>query len=68
MAAPWTVRDVIAHLLDGQIRKLSICRDGLSLFPVEAPRPGYDNLLRMLDPLNCAGEAGARTAVTPTRS
>ena len=59
-AAPWTVKDVVAHLLDGQIRKLSICRDGLALFPAAAPRPGYGNLLRMLDDLNAEWVAAAR--------
>jgi uncharacterized protein (TIGR03083 family) len=58
-AAPWTVKDVVAHLLDGQLRKLSICRDGLSLFPA-APRPGYGDLLRMLDGLNAEWVAAAR--------
>jgi uncharacterized protein (TIGR03083 family) len=59
-AAPWTVKDVVAHLLDGQIRKLSICRDGLSLFPAGALRPGYDDLLRMLDGLNAEWVSAAR--------
>ena len=28
LAAPWRVRDVVAHLLDGDLRKLSGDRDG----------------------------------------
>lgn len=59
-AAPWTVKDVVAHLLDGQIRNLSICRNGLSPFPAEAPRPRYDDRLRMLDGLNAEWVAVAR--------
>ena len=51
---------MVAHLLDGQIRKLSICRDGLALFPAAPPRPGYGDLLRMLDDLNAEWVAAAR--------
>ena len=59
-AAPWTVKDVVAHLLDGQNRKLSICRDGLSPFPADARALGTAILLRMLDGLNAEWVIAAR--------
>jgi uncharacterized protein (TIGR03083 family) len=50
-AGRWRVRDVAAHLLDGQLRRLSFHRDGL-------PRPHapvdheYGSVLRFLNELN----------------
>jgi uncharacterized protein (TIGR03083 family) len=50
-AGAWRVRDVAAHLLDGQLRRLSFHRDGL-------PRPAapvdddYGSVLRFLNALN----------------
>lgn len=41
----WTVRDVVAHLLDGHLRRLSLCRDGHSV-PFEGASIGeFLNLL-----------------------
>jgi uncharacterized protein (TIGR03083 family) len=37
LAAKWKVKDVAAHLLDTQLRKLALCRDG---YAPEAPRIG----------------------------
>lgn len=51
VAAPWRVRDVAAHLLDGDLRALSAFRDGHSEPPAE-PIGGYDDLVRFLDQLN----------------
>jgi len=59
-AAPWTVKDVVAHLLDGQIRKLSICRDGHAIAPPGGAPADYDELLRFLDALNAEWVAAAR--------
>lgn len=51
-AAPrWRVRDVAAHLLDGDLRVLSALRDGHGEPPAE-PIDGYDDLVRFLDRLN----------------
>ena len=50
-APAWSVRDVAAPLLDGDVRRLSIQRDGLRL----APPPevgGYRDLVAFLDRLN----------------
>src|SRR6188474_3495241 len=35
LAGTWRVRDVVAHLVDGMLRRLSFHRDGLT-----PPRPG----------------------------
>jgi uncharacterized protein (TIGR03083 family) len=48
----WTVRDVAAHLLDGDCRQLSFGRDRLPLLPPERPIRGADDLLGFLDGLN----------------
>lgn len=59
-ATAWTVKDVAAHLLDGQLRKLSICRDGWrSLSPEDAPGD-YGGLVAFLDRLNADWVAAAR--------
>lgn len=50
-AGSWRVRDVVAHLLDGDIRRLSLVRDGHRL-PVSGPLEGYGDLLGFLDGLN----------------
>lgn len=52
LAGAWTVRDVVAHLLDGQIRRLAFQRDGLPMTPPEQPIEGYDDLVTFLNTLN----------------
>jgi uncharacterized protein (TIGR03083 family) len=59
-ADPWTVKDVVAHLLDGQMRKLSICRDGIAIVPPGGAPADYRALLRFLDDLNAEWIAAAR--------
>lgn len=51
-AGHWRVRDVVAHLLDGDMRQISFRRDALP--PVDPPFPinGYADLVRFLDGLN----------------
>ncbi|PAP77215.1 maleylpyruvate isomerase N-terminal domain-containing protein [Rubrivirga marina] len=51
VAGSWRVRDVAAHLLDGQLRALSVFRDD-HLAPPDQPIGGYDDLVRFLDRLN----------------
>lgn len=48
----WTVRQVVAHLLDGDLRRLSLHRDGLEPPAPEAPIRGYGDLVEFLDGLN----------------
>ena len=51
-APRWSVRDVVAHLLDGDIRRLSIQRDRVTLPPPPFDVSGYRDLVRYLDDLN----------------
>jgi uncharacterized protein (TIGR03083 family) len=50
IAGAWRVRDVAAHLLDGDLRKLSFHRDGMA--PPPASVAGYSDLVAFLDGLN----------------
>ncbi|HEX2222607.1 MAG TPA: maleylpyruvate isomerase N-terminal domain-containing protein, partial [Thermoanaerobaculia bacterium] len=52
VARRWRVRDIAAHLLDGDLRRLSLHRDRVRLAPPEPPVGGYDDLVRYLDHLN----------------
>ncbi|HVR69498.1 MAG TPA: maleylpyruvate isomerase N-terminal domain-containing protein [Vicinamibacteria bacterium] len=58
-AGDWRVRDVAAHLLDGQLRRLSFHRDRL-------PRPDapvdheYESVLRFVNGLNARGVDASR--------
>lgn len=55
LAPKWKVRDVASHLLDTQIRKLSICRDG---YVSEVPgAPGEADLVSFVNRLNADGVA-----------
>ena len=51
VAGDWRVRDVAAHLLDVDLRKLSVNRDGF-LAPPDEPIGGYGDLVRFLNRLN----------------
>ncbi|ACT91679.1 maleylpyruvate isomerase N-terminal domain-containing protein [Dyadobacter fermentans] len=51
VAKLWKVRDVAAHLLDGNIRAISIYRDGHFTAPDRAIN-GYDDLVSYLNHLN----------------
>ena len=42
--SPWTVKDVAAHMLDIQVRRLSFHRDGLPVPPAYQQRPRFDRL------------------------
>jgi uncharacterized protein (TIGR03083 family) len=60
VAGAWRVRDVAAHLLDGDLRKLSVHRDGHAL-PMDAPIASDRDLARFVNGLNAGGVAyGAR--------
>lgn len=50
-APGWRVRDVAAHLLDGDLRKLAVTRDGHLPSP-DGSVDGYEGLVRHLDRLN----------------
>lgn len=59
VAGAWRVRDVAAHLLDGDLRKLAAYRDGHVLAPAEPIRSDRD-LARFINALNAEGVGWAR--------
>jgi hypothetical protein len=60
VAGRWQVRDVVAHLLDGDLRKLAICRDRHEL-AVDGPIASDRDLARFINGLNATGvEFGQR--------
>ena len=59
VAGVWRVRDVAAHLLDGDLRKVAVYRDGHRL-PMEAPIRTDRDLARFVNALNAEGVAWAR--------
>jgi hypothetical protein len=58
-AGAWKVRDVAAHLLDGDLRKLSFARDGHAMTLVQ-PIRGYGDLVAFLNQMNAGGVAHAQ--------
>jgi hypothetical protein len=65
VSTSWTVRDVAAHLLDGDCRQLSFGRDGLPLLPPERPIRGPADLLGFLDELNAVWVKAAKRLSPP---
>jgi uncharacterized protein (TIGR03083 family) len=59
VARGWSVRDVAAHLLDGDLRKLAACRDGHDL-PHDAPVVNAGDVARLVNALNASGVMYAR--------
>jgi uncharacterized protein (TIGR03083 family) len=60
VAGTWRVRDVAAHLLDGDLRRLSGTRDGHALAPGR-PLRTYDDVVQLINDLNATGvQYGAR--------
>jgi uncharacterized protein (TIGR03083 family) len=60
VAGSWRVRDVVAHLLDGDLRRLSGTRDGHALAPGRPVRT-YDDIVHLINDLNATGvEYGTR--------
>jgi hypothetical protein len=45
----WTVKDVAAHLLDGNLRMLSVARDGHRL-PAEKAISSYNDVVSYINP------------------
>jgi uncharacterized protein (TIGR03083 family) len=52
VAGSWLVRDVAAHLLDSDIRRLSFQRDSAPHLPPERPIESYGDLVGFLNQLN----------------
>jgi uncharacterized protein (TIGR03083 family) len=59
-AAGWSVRDMVAHLLDTDLRRLSFQRDGLAPLASSAPIVSDRDLVAFLDELNALWVAAAR--------
>jgi uncharacterized protein (TIGR03083 family) len=59
-AGAWTVRDVAAHLLDGELRRISVMRDGHMPPPSEESIATYAALLRYLNGMNTEWVQAAR--------
>jgi uncharacterized protein (TIGR03083 family) len=53
VAPKWKVKDIGAHLLDTQLRKLSLCRDGYAPEPVA--NASHGDLVSLVNSLNDAG-------------
>ncbi|MGH9752565.1 MAG: maleylpyruvate isomerase N-terminal domain-containing protein [Blastocatellia bacterium] len=56
----WTVKDIAAHLLDTDIRRLSYQRDKAPMVPPEAPIENYRDLVNFLNQLNADWVRAAR--------
>lgn len=52
VAGAWQVRDIAAHLLDSDIRRLSFQRDNAPMVPPGAPIQSYSDLVGFLNQLN----------------
>jgi uncharacterized protein (TIGR03083 family) len=63
-ARMWTVKDVVAHLLDGDVRRLSYQRDKAPMVPPETPIENYRDLVGFLNRLN-ADWVGAARRISP---
>jgi len=59
-AGAWTVRDVAAHLLDGDVRRLTFQRDGARRLMPDRPVESFDDLVAFLNRLNADWIAAAR--------
>lgn len=52
VAGSWQVRDIVAHLLDSDIRRLSFQRDQAPMVPPDKPIASYADLVGFLNQLN----------------
>jgi uncharacterized protein (TIGR03083 family) len=59
LARPWTVKDVVAHLLDGNVRGLSMARDK-HVLPPDREISSYGDLVGYLNALNADWTRAAR--------
>ncbi len=64
-AGAWKVRDIVAHLLDSDIRRLSFQRDQAPQVPPDAPLESYRELVGFLNQLNADWIRAARRISPP---
>jgi uncharacterized protein (TIGR03083 family) len=60
VAGAWVVRDVVAHLLDTTLRRLSFHRDGMPPPPPSGPLSSDQDLLRFVNELNATWITAAK--------
>lgn len=66
VALPWTVRDMVAHLLDTDIRRLSYGRDQLPRDSALPAPVGYDEVVTLINRLNAEWVTAAKRISPPT--
>lgn len=54
VAGSWRVRDVVGHMLDNDLRRLSAGRDGHRVLP-DGPTSTYGEVVALIDRMNAAG-------------
>jgi uncharacterized protein (TIGR03083 family) len=65
VAGAWQVRDIAAHLLDSDIRRLSFQRDQAPMVPPEKPIESYRDLVDFLNQLNADWVKAAKRISPP---
>ncbi|MCG3162953.1 MAG: hypothetical protein JMDDDDMK_04322 [Acidobacteria bacterium] len=65
VAGAWQVRDIAAHLLDSDIRRLSFQRDRAPMVPPETPIENYRDLVGFLNQLNAEWVKAAKRISPP---
>ncbi len=65
VAGSWQVRDIAAHLLDSDIRRLSFQRDKAPMVPPESPIETYRDLVDFLNQLNADWVKAAKRIIPP---
>lgn len=64
-AGAWQVRDIVAHLLDSDVRRLSYQRDNAPMVPPDAPLASYRDLVDFLNDLNAVWVKAAQRISPP---
>lgn len=65
VAGSWLVRDIVAHLLDSDIRRLSFQRDQAPMVPPDKPIASYADLVGFLNQLNADWVKAAKRISPP---
>ncbi|HEX4946838.1 MAG TPA: maleylpyruvate isomerase family mycothiol-dependent enzyme [Blastocatellia bacterium] len=65
VAGAWKVRDIVAHLLDSDLRRLSFQRDNAPQVPPDKPITSYRDLVDFLNDLNAVWVKAAQRISPP---